>query len=46
VAKTPKPNLDEVFTLYGQDPEDVAQTLADSETSEEIDRAEAEGLSE
>jgi hypothetical protein len=46
MGKTSKPDLDEVFTLYGEDPEDVAQTLMDSDVAEEIDRAEAEGFSE
>jgi hypothetical protein len=42
MGKTPKPDLDEVFTLYGEDPDEVAQTLVDSEADEEIDRAESE----
>jgi hypothetical protein len=41
-----KPDLDEVFTLYGEDPEEVATTLVESDADEEIDRAEAEGSSE
>jgi hypothetical protein len=31
MEKTPKPDLDEVFTLYGENPEDVAETLVNSE---------------
>jgi hypothetical protein len=46
MEKTPKPDLDEVFTLYGDDPEEVASTLVETDADEEIDRAEAEGSSE
>lgn len=38
--------MDEVFTLYDEDPEEVATTLIGSDADEEIDRAEAEGSSE
>jgi hypothetical protein len=41
-----KPNLDERFTLLGNDPEEVVQALVDSDADEELDRAEAEGISE
>jgi hypothetical protein len=41
-----KPDLDERFTLVGNDPEEVAQALVESDADEEIDRAEAEGPSE
>ncbi len=44
--KTPKPDLDEVFTLYGEDPEEVAQTLMETDADEELDRAESEVDSE
>lgn len=46
MGKTPKPDLDEVFTLYEEDPEEVATTLVESDADEKIDRAEAEGPSE
>lgn len=46
MGKTPKPDLDEVFTLYGEDSEEVAQALIESDADEEIDRAESEGSSE
>jgi len=41
-----KPDLDERFTLLGNDPEEVVQALVDSDADEELDRAEAEGISE
>jgi hypothetical protein len=40
------PNLDERFTLVGNDPEEVAQALVEADADEELDRAEAEGISE
>jgi len=46
MGNAPKPDLDEVFTLYGEDPEEVATTLVGSDADEEMDRAEAEGSSE
>jgi hypothetical protein len=46
MANTPKPDLDEVCSFYGEDPEEVATTLVESDADEEIDRAEAEGPSE
>lgn len=46
MAKMPKPDLDERFTLLGNDPEEVAQALIESAADEELDRAEAEGISE
>lgn len=46
MGKEPKPNLDEVFILYGEDPEEVATTLVESDADEEIDSAEAEGSGE
>jgi hypothetical protein len=46
MEKKPKPDLDEVFTLFGDDPGEVAKTLIESDADEEIDRAEAEGSSE
>lgn len=41
-----KPDLDERFTLIGNDTEEVAQALVESDADEDIDRAEAEGFSE
>jgi hypothetical protein len=35
VGKQPKPDLDEVFTLYGKDPEDVARRLVKDDEDEE-----------
>jgi hypothetical protein len=46
MGNAPKPDLDEVFTLYGEDPEEVAETLVTTESDEDMDRAEAEGSSE
>jgi hypothetical protein len=46
MERAPKLDLDEVFTLYGEDPEEVASTLIGSDADEEIDRAESEGPSE
>ena len=42
MERKPKPDLDEVFNLYGEDPEEVSTTLVESDADEEIDRAEAE----
>lgn len=42
MAKTPKPDLDEVFSLYGEDPDEVAQTVIETDASEELDRIESE----
>ena len=41
-----KPDLDERFTLVGNDPEEVLQALIETGSDEELDRAEAEGISE
>jgi hypothetical protein len=41
-----KPDLDERFMLIDNDPEEVARTLIESDADEELDRAEAEGISE
>jgi hypothetical protein len=41
-----KPDLDERFTLVGNDPEEVAMALLESDSDEELDRAESEGTSE
>jgi hypothetical protein len=41
-----KPDLDERFNLVGNDPEEVAQALIEAGADEELDRAEAEGISE
>ena len=46
MAKQLKPDLDERFTLVGNDPEEVAQALVEADADEELDRAEAEGISE
>jgi hypothetical protein len=46
VERKLKPDLDERFTLVGNDPEEVAQALMESDADEELDRAEAEGISE
>lgn len=46
MEKTPKPDLDEVFSLEGVSPEDVARMVVNAEADEELDRAEAEGFSE
>lgn len=46
MAKRLKPDLDERFTLLGSDPEEVAHALVESDADEELDRAEAEGISE
>jgi hypothetical protein len=46
MEKAPKPDFDERFTLLGDDPEEVAQALIESSADEELDRAEAEGISE
>ncbi|HEY5111324.1 MAG TPA: hypothetical protein VII67_03235 [Acidimicrobiales bacterium] len=35
MGKQPKPDLDEVFTLYGEDPEDVARRLVKDDEDEE-----------
>ena len=35
MGKQPKPDLDEVFTLYGEDPEDVARRLVEDDEDEE-----------
>ncbi len=32
-----KPDLDEVFTLYGEDPEDVARALVEDDEEESED---------
>jgi hypothetical protein len=42
MAKVPEPNLDEVFSLYGQDPDEVAQAVISTPSDEELDRAEFE----
>lgn len=46
MAKPPKPDYDEKFTLEGMEPEDVAELLVNTPADEELDRAEAEGLSD
>ena len=46
MERKPKPDLGERFSLYGEDPEKVAQALVDSGADEELDRAESEGISE
>jgi len=35
MGRHPKPDLDEVFTLYGEDPEDVARRLLKDDEDEE-----------
>lgn len=42
MGKMPKPDLDERFTLLGNDPEEVAQALIETGADEDIDRAESE----
>jgi hypothetical protein len=42
MAKPPKPDYDERFSLNGMEPEDVAELLVNTPSDEELDRAEAE----
>jgi hypothetical protein len=37
MGREPQPDLDEVFTLYGEDPEDVARTLVTDDEDESED---------
>jgi hypothetical protein len=46
MAKVPEPDYDEVFSLYGQDPDEVARAVINTPADEELDRAESEGFSE
>ena len=46
MERKPKPDLDERFSLYGEDPDEVAQVLIETGADEELDRAESEGISE
>jgi hypothetical protein len=42
MGKVPEPDFDEVFSLYEQDPEDVARAVINAPADEELDRAEFE----
>jgi hypothetical protein len=35
MERNPKPDLDEVFTVYGEDPEDVARALVTDDEEDE-----------